>query len=538
MIGTYAPSPLPSASREREYRTAAARAELERRALLELARQELIPFCCYVDPEMADKYKARHLRLIADYIQRAEAGSLWDGIPGSGKKVLLITTPPGHWKSSLVSRKFPAWFVGKRQREGRTHSVILTSYNAKLAQMNNGTVLELIQDNPRYAEVFPNVQLSRKRQSSEEWSLAGVPYVSCVARGVGGGLTGYHAAAAVVDDPIKDRKDANSLVIVENLWDWWKDVLRTRLLDDGFILGIWTRWTENDPAGRIMKAIHEGEMDERVVMLRLPALAETDKERQSAAKLGLPVDAADPLGREPGVALWPEMESAAEHEATRKAFPLTFDSLYQGRPRPKGGYMVNEAQFKTLATLPKKDVRWLWATDWAITEKEVAPKAGDPDYTAIGLIGLWTPSPDEARLVIGYIERGQLNEHEARKMVMRVMLDHDKRHPMRSGQANMDKVHLNQMRRNPQMLNFSIKNLTRKELAGDKVTKAQPWLEMVQAGQVYVVQGPWNSDFFAEVENFPRGAHDDQVDMVSVGSHALGLAARSKKASSKKMSFY
>lgn len=196
--------------------------------------------------------------------------------------------------------------------------------------------------------------------------------------------------------------------------------------------------------------------------------------------------------------------------------------------------MVNEMMFKTLPALPERNVRWVWATDWAISEKETA------DYTVIGLVGLWEPIGQEgARLVIGYMERGRHNPHEARQMVKRVMLDHAKRLPMYSGQANMDTAHLFQMRRDAEMLRYSLKNLTRAELAGDKVTKATPWLEMAQAGGVYVVQGAWNRAFFDEVENFPYGAHDDQVDTVSVGAHALGLAGIKRfKAHSAQVKFY
>lgn len=523
------------------------RADLARRELArrELARRHLIDFCCYVDPGaawegatdpfVANRYRARHLRLIADTIEQAVDGRLWRGLPGQGKKILMITCPPGHWKSSLVSRKLPAWYVGRRHAEGRHHAVILTSYNASLATMNNARVLELVQT-PLYQNVFPDVQLSRQSQGSEEWSLAAMPYVSCKAAGVGGGLTGYHGSLVIVDDPIKDRREANSPTVRENLWDWWKDVLRTRLFDEqSFILGIWTRWTEDDPMGRIARELKEGNSEERVVMLRLPALAETPAERESGGTMGLPVDREDPLGRRPGEALWPEVESAAEHRATKKAFPVTFDSLYQGRPRPEGGYVAGRAQFKLLPAPPATDVRWILATDWAITEKEAAPKSKqDPDYTVSALVGLWTPggNREEVRLVVHDMRFGQLNPHDAVRMVKGHMLEVGARVPMRSGQANVDKVFLFRLRSDADLVGFSIKNLTRKELAGDKMTQAQPWFEMVHAGLVWVVEGRWNDWFFNLVESFPHGAHDDGVDVVSVGVHAHGLAGKSRAATS------
>lgn len=516
-----------------------AKRELARRAL---ARRHLIDFCAYVDPiaarpEAADpfvdnRYRWPHLQLIGETIEQAIDGALWDGVPGVGVKVLLITTPPGHWKSSLVSRKFPAWFIGKRLAEGLSHQVILTSYNATLAQANNRATLELVKTDA-YHRLFPEVELSKVSQSSEQWGLAGEPFPACVATGVGGGLTGFHADVAVVDDPIKDRAQANSQTYIDTLWDWWRDVLRTRINRGGFILGIWTRWSENDPAGKLLSGIAEGEMDEQVVMLRLPALAETQKERESAASMGLPVDPADPLGRAPGEALCPEIKTSEEHEATRKAFPLTFESLDQGRPRPAGGFVAGRTQFKTLPSRPAKDVRWCWPTDWAITEKEAAPSKRDPDYTVVGLVGLWTPggNREDARLVIGFIERGQLDPHEARSMVKDVVLS-GPRVPLYAGQANIDKTHFFALRRDADLLGYSIKTLRRSKMPGDKMTRAMPWLEMAHAGLVYVVEGNWNDAFFNEVERFPHGQHDDMIDMVSVGVHALGLAQRDRRAKS------
>jgi len=509
----------------------------------ELAQRQLIDFAAYVDPDAAypgaddtfvhNRYRARHLVKIAQVIEQAVDGSLWDGVHGDGKKVLLITTPPGHWKSSLVSRKFPAWYIGRNQALGLSHQVILTSYNSSLAEANNRAVLELVRDNPLYANIFPDIRVSRSSQSAEEWSLEGEPFPACVAGGVGGGLTGKHGLT-VVDDPIKDRAQANSQTYIQTLWDWWVDVVRTRphsLYE--FILGIWTRWTEYDPAGKLLNEKRAGKNDERIVYLRLPALAETQAERASAATMGLPVDAEDPLGREPGDALWPEEESAVAHEATRRSFPITFDSLYQGRPRPAGGFVVGRSNFKFLPVAPQRDVRWVMPIDWAYTEKELAPKKSyDPDYTAIGLIGLWTPNGnnEDARLVIAYLARKQANQHEAKQFAKSQILAVGKRVPIRCAQDGIDRLFLDAMRRDADLIAYSIKNLD--NLPGDKLTKAHPWLEMAQAGNVYLVNGYWNDEFIASVERFPHGAHDDYEDVVSVGTHALGLGQKERKATS------
>lgn len=522
-----------------------ARRELARRAL---AQQSVIDFCAYVDPEakLADEvtdtfldnwYRAAHLKLIASCLERAESGDLWDDVPGDGKKILIITTPPRHWKSSLVSRKYPAWFVGKRKSENNPHQVILSSYGATLAEANNRATLELI-NSPLYQNIFPQIQLSSKSQAVNEWSLAGEPFPTAVAAGVGGGLTGQGADCLIIDDPVKDRADANSLAFRTRLWQWWEDVARTRINPDGYCVIIMTRWHPDDLVGRLLAQAANEPGNERIVSLRLPALAETAEERVSAASQGLPFDVDDPLGRLPGEALWPDRQTAAEHEATRRATPKTFDSLFQGRPTPEGGYLGGRELFKMLPSPPSsRDVRWVWATDWALKEKEMAAKGkDDPDYTVAAKIGLWQPDGNKAdtRIVIGHITRGQHNIHDARIMVKRTALaDGDARTPIAAAtngaQIAVDHLALDGLRRDPQMLAWQVKGIT---VQGDKVTRAQPWLDRLHGGSVYVVEGEWNEAFFLEVENFPNGSHDDQVDAVSVGVHYFGLGQKSRQASS------
>ena len=498
-------------------------AEIQRRANKARAKTSSIKFAQHVDDWHG--YHAPHMRLIGDYIDRAIEGTLWDGMPGAGRKYLFINVPPSYGKTSFVSRKLPAYAVPRLKALGKPHQVILASYNSTLAETHNRKVLELM-NTAAYKALFPHIKLSDREQNAQQWSLEGDPFTTVRAAGVGAGLTGYHAYMAIVDDPIKERSDANSPTMRERLWEWWADVLNTRIIGDGFILGMWTRWTEDDPQGRILTSIKEGKSDERVVVLRIPAMAETQAEREAVGKMGLPVDEADPLGRKPGEALWPDKHGVAELISIRRAYPVTWESLYQQKPRPVSGFVVGEKNFNLIPAMPKGKIRWVWGTDWAITEKQIAPKnSNDPDYTVAALVGLRNVdgSRENARLVIGFIKRGQLGQAEARQMVQDTVLSVEAKYPVRAGQDNIDKVALDNMRGHADMVGVSIQNLDRKELKGDKMTKALPWLEMAQSGRVDVVQGAWNEMFFREIENFPHGAHDDQVDAVSVAVAALGV---------------
>lgn len=55
-------------------------------------------------------------------------------------------------------------------------------------------------------------------------------------------------------------------------------------------------------------------------------------------------------------------------------------------------------------------------------------------------------------------------------------------------------------------------NIRKVRPTGDKVTRAQPYSAQCEAGNVKVVRGPWNEDYLNELEAFPEGDYDDQVD--------------------------
>lgn len=497
----------------------------------ELAQRHLTDFCTYIDPNVAHTYNLPHLRLMADYLTRAESGELWHNLPGAGKKILIIHTPPRHWKTSLISHKFAAWFVGKRKTEGNPHELILTSYAASLAERNSRAVIDIIRDNEFYQNIFPTIRLSKHSQAAEEWSLADSATTTCKAAGVGGGLTGY-GGVVIIDDPIKDRQQANSITYLNLLWDWWADVARTRINPDQFAIICATRWSADDLVGRLLRtAAISGE---RIVHLRLPALAETPHERLAAAKQGLPYDAHDPLGRQPGEALAESIVSRAEHRITKLLYPATHATLNQGCPTPSEGYLVSGEKFLPLTTIPTTHIRWVIGTDWAITSRQMAPKSRpDPDYTVATLMGMWTPNgPDDVRLVLARMWRGQLDPAQA-KIKMKAWakladaLIGGPPIPIVSSQTMADKIYLSDLRASADQIGRAITILPHQRMSGDKVTNATSWIELLHAGRFYIVQDPhrandnWTEEVKQEINSFPHGPFDDICDSISAGTAAL-----------------
>jgi predicted phage terminase large subunit-like protein len=248
------------------------------------------------------------------------------GKEGIGRAV--IEMPPRHGKTMSVSKLYPTWHLGRNP----DHRIMLVSYGASLARKNSRFARTMMRTD-RYQAIFGGVAASDNglvywdlsgsltldphSAAAEAWDLA-PPYEGGMdAMGIDGAATGKGAHVLIIDDPIKNRADAESELIRDKIWEAFIDDLMTRLEPGGAVIVMMTRWHEDDQIGRLDKYDPEG-----WVHLRLPALAEEN----------------DPLGRAPGEALW-----AARYpvetllEIKRKRSPYSWASLYQQRPIPREG---------------------------------------------------------------------------------------------------------------------------------------------------------------------------------------------------------
>ena len=243
----------------------AAAALLQRRR----SRDDLLSF---VLSTKDDFEVAAHHKLIASALQEVEAGLC---------KRLMIFCPPRHTKSELATRRFPAWYLGRNPNK----QVISASYNSELATDFGREVRNII-GTPEYRSIFPETTLSSDSQAANRWHTdSGGNYI---AAGVGTAITGRGADLGIIDDPVKDRQEADSELIRERIFDWYTSTFYTRLMPNASIVLIQTRWHEDDLAGRLLGAMEEG--GEHYKVIDLPAIAKGK----------------DPLERKEGEALWPE----------------------------------------------------------------------------------------------------------------------------------------------------------------------------------------------------------------------------------------
>ena len=262
---------------------------------------------------------ARHHRVIAAALEEVEAGRI---------KRLIISCPPRHGKTRLASMLFPAWYLGRNPRK----SVVFATYNDKYA-IDIGGVVKTMMQSPLYAHVFPELELAYGGAATDRLRIAGGGDMFCV--GVGGTLTGRGGDINLIDDPIKNRQEADSIVVRDKLWNWYQNVFRTRMMTkDAALVIIATRWNEDDLIGRHIDPTNPYYNEEEAAtwkIINLPALAEDD----------------DPLGRPIDEPLWPARFDTKFLLDQRRSDPRGFTALYQGRPTPAEGSF-----FKSTSSAP------------------------------------------------------------------------------------------------------------------------------------------------------------------------------------------
>ena len=211
---------------------------------------------------------APHLRYLCKIIQNVAERKM---------RHVIVTMPPRHGKSEVISKTFPAWYLGNYPDD----EVILSSYGAKLAFNFSRIARNKFSDFG--SEIF-NLELAKDSSAVDNWKIE-KHSGGLSAAGVGGALTGKGARIAIIDDPLKGREAANSANERERVIEWFKSTVFTRLTPDGSIIIVLTRWHTNDLAGELLK-----NFPDKYTLINFPAIAEEN----------------DVLGRKAGDPLWPD----------------------------------------------------------------------------------------------------------------------------------------------------------------------------------------------------------------------------------------
>ncbi|MFZ5856772.1 MAG: terminase large subunit domain-containing protein [Chloroflexota bacterium] len=470
------------------------------------ARRNFLAYCQYVDP----RYEAQpHVRLLASKLQQVALYIASGGKQGIGR--LMIFMPPQHGKSQLASRHFPAWLLGLLPDS----RIILTSYGESLATTHSRYIRDQVTSD-EYQAVFGSksdkiwpVELSSDSRSTEAWDLA-KPYRGGVkAAGVGGGITGLPAHLFIIDDPFKNREEAESEGRRDLVDDWFKSAARTRLRPNAAVVIFHTRWHQDDLAGRLMQRMVSDPLTSQYEIVCMPALAlekyPTEEEQRKMMREGVFLPLADPLGRSGGAALCPEWYDEAWLASTKADVGLyDFEALYQQSPYAREGNMFKREWFTKVSQGPGNNV-WVRMRAW--------DKAGTPGGGA-RTAGIKMSWGKDDFIYVEHAWKGQIGSAERdKKMVEIGKVDYQIDgpfliwHPQDPGSAGLDSAQSTNalLAENGLIGTFD-------QVTGDKVTNAGPFATMAEAGRVRLVEGEWNDEYLDELSAFPKGRFKDQVD--------------------------
>ena len=383
-------------------------------------------------------------------------------------KRLVVSMPPRHGKSELISKYLPAWIAGALREK-----VIITSYEADFASEWCVKARELVQE---YGQSVFDCKIKDTVNKVDHWETTkgGVMYSA----GVGGPLTGKGAQWIIIDDPIKNNEEANSAAAREKADDWFKSTVYTRLEPDAVIIIMMTRWHEDDLIGRRL----EQEPDEWEI-IDFPAIAFEE----------------DALGRKPGEALWPERFDVPVLKKIEETLGQRwFSAMYQQRPVTGSGNKILHEWWNWYDEPPTQFERIVvsWDTAWGIKERN--------DYS---VSAVWGATKN------GYYLLEVLRDRVEFPTLLDWAHDFSSRYLncLHLVEDAVSGTPLTQMLRRD--TDYPVKP---QRVSVDKEARLNAVIHMIEAGLCHLpTKAPWLQEFLDEHRRFP-GSRKDQVDTTSL----------------------
>jgi len=452
----------------------------------EWARRNLLDFITYTKPDYEVNWHHKHICERLDEFLK----------PDSGVDRLIIEAPPRTGKSEIVSRRFPAYALGKNPK----HEIVLASYASPLAQRMNRDV-QRIMDDELYYDVFPDTLLNSSnvaKSSKGGWIRTSDLFEvvshggSFRSTGVNGSLTGQGLTIGIIDDPFKDWKEATSPTIKQGVWEWYQSVFYTRLNPKfGKIIVMNTRWAEDDLTGRLLAMAEKEEEADQWEVLRFPMIQEKTTYTHSE----------DP--REVGELLWPDRFDAKKVTSFKKTLgSRIFGAMYQQRPAPDEGGLVSRDWWQYYKQAPSMEDLDYVSISWDFAFKGTQ----NSDYVVgqvWGRKGAKYYLLDQVRAQMNFSSTVMAVKALARKWnTYREIVVEEKA----NGAAIID------------TLKSEIRGIIPYSPRESKEARASSITPFIEAGNVFLPDpdiAPWIMDYVEEWAVFPNGANDDQIDTTS-----------------------
>ena len=446
-------------------------AELDGRKRQQLAQNDFLSFIAAIDPN----YKfGVHLKRLGGLLMEVETNL---------KNRIAVSMAPRMGKSQMISIYYPAWYLGKHP----DHKVIVASHTADLAVVMARKVRNLI-NTPEYKAIFPETNIASDAKAAAQWNTTkGGEYFAI---GVGGALAGRGAHLIIADDPLSEQDiKAGNTTSLDNAYEWFSAGLRTRLMPDGKICVLHTRWHQRDLIGRLIKDSAMNEGGDNYETFEFPAILNegTDNEKS----------------------IWPEqwsIESLQQTRASMHHIMWQWYAQYQQNPTAAEAAIIKRDWIRWWEKddPPKIDFM-VQAFDTALTTKERS------DFSVCHTWGVFESEEDGTQNVIllnkvkGKYEFPELKAmaHEQYKIWEpdSVIVE-----AKASGQPLID-----EMRRS----GIFVQDFSPGK-GQDKIARLNAVADMFASGHVWFPENAWAAATVEEILAFPAGEHDDEVDTMTL----------------------
>ena len=449
--------------------------ELDKRAKLQAARDDLIAFCQYMDPN----YKVgRHHRLLANQLMAIERGE---------KDRVCVNIPPRHGKSQLVSTYYPAWFIGRNGGK----KVMLVSHTSDLA-VDFGRKVRNIIDSEPYQQVFSNVGLSSDSKSAGRWNTT----TGCefYATGVGSALAGRGADLLLVDDPHSEQDVLNgNFTAFDKAYDWFSFGARTRLMPGGRVAIVHTRWHSMDLTGRLVQDMTNNEGSDQYEVVEYPAILEVEDK-----------DTGELVQK----ALWPEffdLPALLRTKASMAAFQ--WNAQYQQNPTGEE------------ASIIKRDWWRIWpgdeppAVEYVIMALDAAAESHNrADFTSLTTWGVFFNEEENAHQIVllNAIKR-RVEFPELKVLATEEYNTWDPDSFIVEKKSSGTPLY-QEMRRAGLMVQEYTPVRGTTNNPNSKMARLNSISDIISSGLVWVPATRWAEELIEEVAGFPFAPNDDAVD--------------------------
>jgi hypothetical protein len=229
----------------------------------------------------------------------------------SQQRGLLVMMPPQHGKSTMLSKWTPPWYIGRYPNR----RVLLITYGGEYSEDYGGFCRDILED---HGQEFYGITVATDSKAKGKWRIEGSFNGGMDSQGHQGQISGKPGDLILMDDLVKNPTEAQSEAHRKKVWDTYQTVMNTRRTPVASQAVLMTHWHRLDIAGRLLDMIAGSpRVAARWEVIRLPALAHEN----------------DPLGRQPGEALWPErFNEEYLLDIQESTSPYWWSALYDQHP--------------------------------------------------------------------------------------------------------------------------------------------------------------------------------------------------------------